>query len=359
MTTGNVGIKENTSPTKKIATNTITEDGISKELGRSVLNNSSGVEITQWPVTQQGSWSFSLNNTNGLALDTSLVAMSGKLPASLGTKTSALSLSVTPSSDSGLSTSALQTTANTSLASIDGKFSSLGQKSSSASTPVVIASDQSALPSNLTQLAGVTLDSAGLPTRSHEDYERAGRVFNATTNPTPLTGTALHAVTAGYVNTAPSILIVAGAKPVTLKEILLKCTVAGAGGTTYQVIGVMDSVARYTSGGTLRSAKNNAFTDSTATLRVGTVAIVAAAPSASARVVFNPTIIKAAAPAVNDMYKLVFGQPESMYSVVVGNFTSSLPPITIPANGSLALHFISAVAWTTVPQFEGTIIFQE
>ena len=43
---------------------------------------------------------------------------------------------------SGASTSALQTTGNTSLSNIDGKLNSLGQKASSASMPVVIASDQ-------------------------------------------------------------------------------------------------------------------------------------------------------------------------------------------------------------------------
>lgn len=46
----------------------------------------------------------------------------------------------------GASTSALQTTGNTSLSSIDGKLNSLGQKTMAASVPVVIASDQSAVP---------------------------------------------------------------------------------------------------------------------------------------------------------------------------------------------------------------------
>lgn len=43
---------------------------------------------------------------------------------------------------SGASTSALQTTGNTSLSSIDGKLNSLGQKVSASSMPVVVASDQ-------------------------------------------------------------------------------------------------------------------------------------------------------------------------------------------------------------------------
>lgn len=46
----------------------------------------------------------------------------------------------------GAATSAAQTTGNTSLASIDGKLASLGQKTMAGSEPVVIASDQSAIP---------------------------------------------------------------------------------------------------------------------------------------------------------------------------------------------------------------------
>lgn len=54
-------------------------------------------------------------------------------------------VSGTVSLPTGASTSALQTTGNTSLSSIDGKLNSLGQKTSANSVPVVIASDQSAI----------------------------------------------------------------------------------------------------------------------------------------------------------------------------------------------------------------------
>ena len=46
----------------------------------------------------------------------------------------------------GASTSTLQTTGNTSLSSIDSKLGALGQKIMAGSAPVVIASDQSAIP---------------------------------------------------------------------------------------------------------------------------------------------------------------------------------------------------------------------
>ena len=76
----------------------------------------------------------------------------------------------------GAATSALQTTGNSSLSSIDGKMASLGQKASAGSMPVVLASDQSAIPvsqsgawtvtanagtgnfaSNITQFAGTAV----------------------------------------------------------------------------------------------------------------------------------------------------------------------------------------------------------
>jgi hypothetical protein len=46
----------------------------------------------------------------------------------------------------GASTSALQTTGNSSLSSIDSKFNTLGQKTMAASAPIVIASDQTVIP---------------------------------------------------------------------------------------------------------------------------------------------------------------------------------------------------------------------
>lgn len=54
-------------------------------------------------------------------------------------------ISGTVSLPTGASTSALQTTGNSSLSSIDGKLNSLGQKTMANSVPVTLASDQSAL----------------------------------------------------------------------------------------------------------------------------------------------------------------------------------------------------------------------
>ncbi len=67
--------------------------------------------------------------------------------AAFGTGTrSAQVLRVTVATDDGLATSAKQDTGNTSLSSIDTKTPSLGQATMAASSPVVIASNQSAVP---------------------------------------------------------------------------------------------------------------------------------------------------------------------------------------------------------------------
>lgn len=78
----------------------------------------------------------------GAATEATLAAISGKLPSSLGAKTGAASLSVVPATDAGMATGAKQDTGNTSLSSIDGKIPTVGQKAMAASSPVVLASDQ-------------------------------------------------------------------------------------------------------------------------------------------------------------------------------------------------------------------------
>ena len=77
----------------------------------------------------------------------------GGAAITLGTKTASASLPVILASDqpalplsTGAATSALQTTGNTSLSSIDSKTPALGQAVMASSSPVVIASDQSAIP---------------------------------------------------------------------------------------------------------------------------------------------------------------------------------------------------------------------
>jgi hypothetical protein len=79
---------------------------------------------------------------NGLKVDGSAVVH----PVSQSGTWNINDVSGTVSLPTGASTSALQTTGNTSLSNIDGKLNSLGQKTSANSMPVVIASDQVATP---------------------------------------------------------------------------------------------------------------------------------------------------------------------------------------------------------------------
>lgn len=73
--------------------------------------------------------------------------MSASTPVAIASDQSTLPISAASLPlPAGAATSALQTTANTSLSSIDGKLNSLGQKVSASSMPVVISSDQSAIP---------------------------------------------------------------------------------------------------------------------------------------------------------------------------------------------------------------------
>lgn len=118
------------------------------------------VAVTQstspWVVS--GTVTANIGTTAGLALDSSLSTINTTLGSpfqaggSIGNTTFASTqsgtwninnISGTISLPTGASTSAKQDTGNTSLASIDGKLNSLGQKSMAASVPVVISSDQS------------------------------------------------------------------------------------------------------------------------------------------------------------------------------------------------------------------------
>lgn len=112
-----------------------------------------------------------------LTVDSHITAMSAKLPAALGQLAMAASMSVAIASNqsavpisvaslplpSGAATEAKQDVGNSSLASIDGKLGSLGQKAMAGSAPVVIASDQSAIPLSAAEPTGLgTFDNVRL-----------------------------------------------------------------------------------------------------------------------------------------------------------------------------------------------------
>jgi hypothetical protein len=119
---------------------------------------STPVTGTFYQATQPVS-AVSLPLPTGATTETTLASASAKLPASLGTKVISASMAVNIASDqvvpisatalplpTGASTSALQTTGNTSLSSLDTKLPAKGQAAMAASTPIVVASDQSTIP---------------------------------------------------------------------------------------------------------------------------------------------------------------------------------------------------------------------
>lgn len=138
-------------------------------------------------------------SANQTTANTSLSNIDGKLPATIGQKAMAASLAVVVASDqsaipasqsgtwnitnvsgtvslpTGASTSALQTTGNTSLSNIDaGVPEALGQTTMAASMPVTIASDQSAVPAsqsgtwNITNISGTVSLPTGAATSANQ-----------------------------------------------------------------------------------------------------------------------------------------------------------------------------------------------
>lgn len=126
-------------------------------------------------------------NTNTGNTATSVASIDTKTPT-VGQKLMAASSPVVIASDqstlpisaaslplpTGASTAANQATGNTSLSSIDGKLNSLGQKTMLASAPVVLASDQSAIPSsqsgvwNITNVSGTVSLPTGASTAANQ-----------------------------------------------------------------------------------------------------------------------------------------------------------------------------------------------
>jgi hypothetical protein len=92
-------------------------------------------------ITPQRALHFNLRNQAGTEIGTSSAPV--RIDPT-GSTTQPISATALPL-PTGASTSALQTTGNSSLSSINGKLNSLGQKTMSGSVPVTVSSDQSTL----------------------------------------------------------------------------------------------------------------------------------------------------------------------------------------------------------------------
>jgi hypothetical protein len=217
-----------------------------------------------------------------------------------------------------------------------------------ASTESTLAGVKSALESGIR----VSNIAATSQTNANEN-----KYFSGPINPTIGTGVALTIATRTvFLATQPSITINAPTKAVTLDRIMLMPRVAGAGLTGLQLVVIVDTVNRYTSGGTivsLRSSINNTL--STAIARTGQVTIVATNTTATESRVYNG-VIKGAIPAINDNYTLFFGNDNIVETGLVANTQQSknLPPVIIPAGGT-ALIYLFGAGMTAAPAFEGTI----
>jgi hypothetical protein len=217
-----------------------------------------------------------------------------------------------------------------------------------ASTEATLLEVKTALESGIT----VGNIAATSQTKANED-----KYFSGAINPTIGTGVALTIATRTvFLATQPSITINAPTKAVTLDKIMLMPRVGGTGLTALQLVVIVDTVNRYTSGGTnvsLRSSINNTL--STAIARTGQVTIVATNTTATENRVYNG-VIKSAIPAINDNYTLYFGN-DNIVETGLTNSTRqglSLPPVIIPVGGT-ALIYLFGAGMTAAPAFEGTI----
>jgi hypothetical protein len=99
--------------------------------------------------SQSGTWTVAVSSIPEVEIKNDSgnpVPVNGTVSANQSGTWNINNVTGTVSLPTGASTSALQTTGNTSLASIDTKTPTLGQKTMAASSPVVIASNQSAIP---------------------------------------------------------------------------------------------------------------------------------------------------------------------------------------------------------------------
>ena len=133
MVTSRIQIDEGS--TTNTATNTISEDAVTKHIPRTVLNTSAGVEVAPLTDTQLRATAAPVSGTVAVT-NAGITSIDGKITA-CNTGAVTVSSSALPT---GASTSAKQDTGNTSLSSIDGKVPALGQALAAASVPVILPS---------------------------------------------------------------------------------------------------------------------------------------------------------------------------------------------------------------------------
>jgi hypothetical protein len=218
-----------------------------------------------------------------------------------------------------------------------------------ASTEVTLLGVKTALESGI----AVSNIAATSQTKANEN-----KYFSGAINPTIGTGVALTIAARNvFLATQPSIIINAPTKAVTLDKIMLMPRIAGAGmAQGLQLVVIVDTVDRYTSGGTIVNLKSSLnMTPSTAIARTGQVPIVATNTTTTENRVYIGAI-KSAIPAINDNYSLYFGNDNIFETGLMTNTqqSKSLPPVIVPVGGT-ALIYLFGTGMSAAPAFEGTI----
>lgn len=195
----------------------------------------------------------------------------------------------------------------------------------------------------------------------------AGQYYRAT-NPTFGTGIAAGIVT-GYVATTPLLIIqnpAASPVKIYLDYIKLMNTVAGATSTQAHMGVVLDTILRYTSGGTQLAGNNvntGAPNNSQAQIYIG--ALVAAAASANVRLLGRDIIKTQAAPCwvVGDEVFIKAENNDTPAGATNGAATAIYPapcgPIIIAPGHSFVLHQWNIANATTAPSWEVEVGYWE
>lgn len=260
----------------------------------------------------------------------------------------------------------------------------LGQATSAKSLSVVIASDQN-VPINPTIVNRVPPAIKTNTTRAESRANQFWEVIIAPPWPTsfalentfwvvpinPTIGTAIALGTAtatSYVGTAPSILIrnaaTAWGKDVIIWSIELSMIATGTGMTDMWIEVHIDTVNRYTSGGSAITGKTLYSQSATTAFTAfnASTAIVASADTTTYTRLFRRKI-RTAIPVAGDVYKLVFDGQYDSGSYVLNSATASIyniqaPVCVIPPVGTM-LIYIFGTGMTVAPTYEGVIEFTE
>lgn len=205
-----------------------------------------------------------------------------------------------------------------------------------------------------------------------------GALFTYLT-PTPGTGVALTTATqTAFLATAPNILIrntnPVGGPDLILRKLRLLVTGAGTALTSLEGMAVVDTASRYVSGGLLASdaVSGSALVGSNvrpdmpalpgAQLRTGTTAIVASAPSATARM-HSRQKLRTGIPVLGDCISVVFGaEPEPEFGALSGTAAQLMqqgaPAVVIPPQCDF-LYYIWGPGMTAAPTFETMLVIAE